>query len=435
MTKYHLAYPETLRGTVTLPSSKSISARALVIGALAGDTALENLSDCDDTRVLQQALDSRLPEVDIRAAGTAMRFSTAYFSTCEGEVHRITGTARMCQRPIGVLVDALRRLGADIEYVGEEGYPPLLVRGTSLAGGEVELPADVSSQYISALLMIGPTLREGLRLRLVGEVVSRPYIDMTLGMMRRFGAVARWVSEQELQVEPQPYVRGLHFRVEPDWSAASYWYEMMALTGDAGARLLLPALQEESWQGDRVVAPWFEKLGVHTEFTAEGAVLTPSARPTDGQIFEADFTYCPDLAQTFVVTCSLLGQPFRFTGLQSLRIKETDRIAALSAELRRLGIVLHSESSVTDGRSTEILRCLSPLFRSDGRDTAIHTYEDHRMAMSFAPAAMVCPQLAIAHPEVVSKSYPNFWQDLRHLGVSISEAPDNPAGEGPEVQG
>ena len=208
---YQLAFPPTLHGTIILPASKSISARALVMGALAGNCHLSNLSDCDDTRVLRRALEERRPEIDIMAAGTAMRFSTAYFATCPGETHVITGTERMQQRPIKVLVDALRLLGADIEYVGNEGYPPLRIKGKTLAGGEVALPANVSSQYISALLMIGPTLQQGLRLHLIGEVVSRPYIDMTLGLMKEFGAKAQWTSEQELYVAPHPYTQGMDF--------------------------------------------------------------------------------------------------------------------------------------------------------------------------------------------------------------------------------
>lgn len=414
--------PRRLQGTIDLPASKSLSARALIIGALAGGCRLHHLSDCDDTRVLKRALEERLPEIDIQAAGTAMRFATAYFSTCPGETHLITGTARMQQRPIGVLVEALRRLGADIEYAGNEGYPPLRIRGRELTGGEVELPANVSSQYISALLMIGPALRNGLRLRLVGEVISRPYIDMTLALMHDFGAKAGWTSEQELYVAPDAYRSGCDFRVEPDWSAASYWYELMALVPDAESSITLPGLRPDSRQGDSQVQHIFRQIGVHTAFTPQGAVLTRMPGEGGNETLEADFTACPDLAQTLVATCAALGRPFRFTGLQSLRIKETDRIAALQTECARLGIVLTSGTASTDGQPTEVLELRPEHAATSAQgptDACIATYDDHRMAMAFAPLALLRPGLRIAHPEVVSKSYPAFWTDLTAVGADI----------------
>ena len=419
---YQLTFPQTLLGTIVLPASKSISARALIMGALAGNCSLSNLSDCDDTRVLRKALNERLPEIDIMAAGTAMRFATAYFATCEGETHVITGTARMQQRPIQVLVDALRTLGADIAYEGNEGYPPLRITGKTLTGGDVDLPANVSSQYISALLMIGPTLKNGLRLHLIGEVVSRPYIDMTLGLMKEFGAEAAWTSPQDIFVAPHPYNPGMDFCVEPDWSGASYWYECVALTADAQCRITLPALRENSWQGDSAVCRLFRQLGVETNFENGVAILTRNQQTPRPQLFEVDFTSCPDLAQTFVVTCALMGQPFRFSGLQSLRIKETDRIAALQQELQKLGIQLHSISQDENGKRIEILEMLTPAEIAPAdklQQIEIATYEDHRMAMAFAPAAQLYPHLQIAHPEVVSKSYPSYWEDLSSLGVDI----------------
>ena len=421
---YQLTFPQSLTGTIVLPASKSISARALIMGALAGNCSLSNLSDCDDTRVLRKALGERLPEIDIMAAGTAMRFSTAYFATCTGESHVITGTARMQQRPIQVLVDALRQLGADIEYVGNEGFPPLRITGKTLKGGEVELPANVSSQYISALLMIGPTLEKGLHLHLIGEVVSRPYIDMTLGLMKEFGAQASWSSEQDIFVAPHPYTAGMDFCVEPDWSGASYWYEAMALSPDAKARITLPALRENSWQGDSAVCRLFRQLGVDTHFEKSVAILTKNNSTEKPALFDVDFTACPDLAQTFVVTCALMGQPFRFAGLQSLRIKETDRIAALQHELKKLGIDIQSVSQNENGKRIEILEMLTPqAVDKDIRQKTVEiaTYEDHRMAMAFAPAAMIYPQLQIAHPEVVSKSYPTYWEDLLSIGATIQD--------------
>ena len=421
---YQLAFPPTLRGTIALPASKSISARALVMGALAGNCRLSHLSDCDDTRVLRKALEERLPEIDIMAAGTAMRFSTAYFATCAGETHIITGTERMQQRPIKVLVDALRQIGANIEYVGQEGYPPLRIVGNTLTGGEVSLPANVSSQYISALLMIGPTLQKGLHLHLIGEVVSRPYIDMTLGLMTEFGAKAEWTTQQDLFVAPHPYIQGMDFCVEPDWSGASYCYECVALSQDKDARITLPALRENSWQGDSEVYRLFRQLGVATSFENNTAVLTKQPAVGKDKIFEVDFTACPDLAQTFVVTCALMGQPFRFSGLQSLRIKETDRIAALQNELAKMGIEIHSASSSENGKRTEVLEMLTSLAidaEMQNRAVDIATYEDHRMALSFAPAAQLYPNLKILHPEVVSKSYPTYWEDLTGIGVEIKE--------------
>lgn len=406
-TTYAITLPAQLRGTVNLPASKSISARALVVSALAGNCRLENLSDCDDTRVLRRALDEQLPEIDILAAGTAMRFSTAYFAVTPGS-HVITGTARMKQRPIRLLVDALRQLGADIEYVENEGFPPLRVTGRTLEGGAVSIPANVSSQYISALLMVAPTMARGLRLTLEGDVVSTPYINMTLSLMRTFGAQADWVDARTLLVQPGGYVGGRTFSVEPDWSAASYWYELVALSPDPAATVTLPGLQRDSWQGDSVVWRLFEPLGVQTTFTPEGAVLRKAA-PTDAVV--DDFTACPDLAQTVVTTFAMLGKPFAFSGLQSLKIKETDRIAALQNELGKLGRRIGAD----DRRMWMDADSICPA----AAEPVIATYDDHRMAMAFAPCAYRFPALRIANPEVVSKSYPAFWDDLKRVDAEI----------------
>lgn len=408
---YEIRFPQQLRGRIMLPASKSISARALIISALAGGCRTEGLSDCDDTRVLRRALELQEDVIDIMAAGTAMRFATAYFSAVPGR-HVITGTARMRQRPIAVLVDALRSLGADIAYIGETGYPPLRVEGRRLHGGVLELPADVSSQYISALLMIGPVLEEGLRLRLKGEIVSRPYIDMTLELMRQYGACAEWDGGNEIVVAARPYRSGMAFRVEPDWSAASYWYEMVALSDDPAARIELPGLRRESVQGDRETFRLFGRLGVSTTFDETGAVIGKSgARPETG-VMEEDFTTCPDLAQTLVVTCAQKGRPFAFDGLQSLKIKETDRINALHVELAKMGCVTDAgtRTMAWDGKKAE---CPA------GAPVAIDTYDDHRMAMAFAPCALRTGRIRIRRPEVVSKSYPTFWDDLRSIGADI----------------
>ena len=401
--------PNHLQATITLPSSKSICNRALILAALSGrQTQLENLSDCDDTRVLVRALQSEKEVIDIMAAGTAMRFSTAYFSTTPG-THLITGTARMRQRPIGVLVEALRQLGANVEYAEVEGFPPLRISGRALKGGAISLPADVSSQYISALLMVGPTLQEGLRLHLVGTILSRPYIDMTISLMRQFGAEVKWEDEATICVAPQPYRPLKEFRVESDWSAASYWYELVALSPDPEARIVLPYLFENSLQGDSRIREFFVPLGVHTEFTTEGVVLTKrKAKAT--KVLHLDLSEQPDLAQTLVVACAMLRQPFHFTGLQTLKIKETDRIAALRTELKKMGIRVEeandSELFCHDFGATEL---------PTNAFVSIDTYDDHRMAMAFAPCALRYPNLRINHPEVVSKSYPSFWQHLESL--------------------
>lgn len=406
-----LVPPKEVRNTIKLPSSKSISNRVLIINALSGAVEMpENVSDCDDTRVMVRALTQDAPVVDIMAAGTAMRFLTAYFASKEGCRKTMTGTERMRQRPIRILVDALRQLGARVEYVENEGFPPLRVEGQPLERGEVTLQGDVSSQYISALLMIGPMLKNGLTLHLEGEVISRPYIDLTLRLMSDFGAKAEWVGEDAIRVSPKPYVP-IPFKVESDWSAASYWYEMVALTSDAEARVTLPCLYAHSYQGDSAVARMFEQLGVATVYdeATDSVTLCKNGRLVERM--EYDFVNQPDLAQTLVVTCTMLGVPFRFTGLQSLKIKETDRMEALIRELGKLGYVLREE----DARVLEWTgeRCEAE------PDVAIDTYEDHRMAMAFAPACMTLGQLRINNPQVVSKSYPGYWTDLETIGFGI----------------
>ena len=408
MKQIKLTPPQAIQAEIVLPSSKSICNRALIIHALAGGTCLpDNLSDCDDTRVMLQALQTMPPTIDIRAAGTAMRFLSAYLSITEG-THVITGTARMQQRPIRILVDALRALGAQIDYAGNEGYPPLRITGKKLKGGKIALPGNVSSQYISALLMIAPMLEEGLILTLTGEVVSRPYIDLTLQLMRDFGAKAEWKEENCLEVTPQPY-RSIHYTIESDWSAASYWYEMAAVSREAV--ITLPGLYNNSFQGDAKVADLFRELGVDTCYQDHKVILTKNGHRC--QRMEYDFVNQPDLAQTFVVTCALLDIPFRFSGLQSLKIKETDRMAALIAEMKKLGYVL----TETDGSvlSWDGTRCNAEA------KPAIDTYEDHRMAMAFAPAALCLKEIFMNEPHVVSKSYPHYWENLLTAGFGITE--------------
>lgn len=414
--KYKIKAPRHLNATINLPASKSISNRALLIQAMTGGKVLpDNLSDCDDTEVIIAALKEMPNVINIKAAGTAMRFMTAYLAATASGEHIITGTERMKHRPISVLVDALRHLGADIKYVNEEGYPPLRIQGTELDGGYLEVVGSVSSQYISALLMIGPMLKKGLELKLIGEIASRPYIDLTLWTMKEFGADADWTEVDTIVVKPTPY-KERKYLIENDWSGSSYWYEMLALAGDIDSEIKLVGLMDGSKQGDSVVKYIFSLLGVKTEF-ANTTIDTPTTVTLNSHRcllprLDYDFTGSPDLAQTIVVTCCLMGVHFKFTGLASLKIKETDRIEALKKELRKVGYVLKDENDNTmiwDGE-----RC-APTYEP------IDTYEDHRMAMAFAPIALKLPQLEINHPEVVSKSYPHFWEDLKKAGFTITE--------------
>ena len=414
---HHITAPSQLNQTIKLPASKSISNRVLVIYALSGSKILpDNLSDCDDTEVIMAALQHNPYEIDIKAAGTAMRFMTAFLSVKDGEEHVLTGTERMKHRPIGILVDALRRLGADISYIGEEGFPPLRIRGHSLEGGLLEIPGNISSQFISALLLIGPVMRNGLTLRLTGDVISRPYIDLTLWTMREFGADAEWSDFETIVVKPVPY-RQRPYYIENDWSGASYWYEMMALSRHKDDEIRLEGLMDGSKQGDSSVRYIFSLLGVKSTFeTTQGGVpTTVSLRHTGRCVprLEYDFINAPDLTQTFVVCCALLGVHFHFHGLSTLKIKETDRIEALKTEMRKLGYVIHDVNGcelIWDGERCE------PSY-----EAGIDTYEDHRMALAFAPAAFRTGGLRINNPQVVTKSYPRFWDDLRKAQFTIEE--------------
>ena len=413
--QYKITAPERIQATINLPASKSISNRVLMIHALAGgDTLPDNLSDCDDTEVIIRALAAMPYEIDIKAAGTAMRFMTAYLSVTERK-HLLTGTDRMKRRPIAPLVNALRYLGADIRYAGETGFPPLIINGKTLEGGRLEVPGNISSQYISALLMIGPALKEGLELHLMGEIISRPYIDLTLWTMQEFGAEAEWTDMDIITVRPQVY-KSHPYLIENDWSASSYWYEMLALQGASGSSIKLKGLTDGSKQGDSVVKYLFSLLGVKTTFDnkEEGQPTTVTLTRHRCLLprLDYDFTGSPDLAQTFVVTCALLDIPFTFTGLASLKIKETDRIEALKAEMKKLGYLIKDENNNTLRWEGE--RCTPSL-------QPIDTYEDHRMALAFAPAACRFPGLRINNPGVVSKSYPHYWDDLRKAGFNIEE--------------
>lgn len=413
--RYRITAPSRIDTTIKLPASKSISNRALIISALAGvKTMPRNISNCDDTEVIVRALRDNPYEIDIKAAGTAMRFMTAYLAVTPGE-HVITGTERMKHRPIKVLVDALRYLGADIEYIGEEGFPPLKIRGKALDGGSIEIPGDVSSQYVSALLMIAPMLNGGLELHLTGNIISRPYIDLTIHTMHDYGARVEWTDVDTIVTEPTGY-REREFIIENDWSGASYWYETLALMGDRESSIRLPGLIDSSRQGDSGVRYLFSMLGVKTSFedgikTKPTTVTLKTMRSMLPKL-DFDFSGQPDLTQTLVVTCAAMNIPFHFTGLATLRIKESDRIEVLKREMRKLGFVIREENNselLWDGE-----RCKATM-------EPIDTYEDHRMAMAFAPAAVKFPGLRINNPEVVTKSYPNFWKDLLQAGFKIEE--------------
>jgi 3-phosphoshikimate 1-carboxyvinyltransferase len=406
--KYMLGFPDgKLQGRISLPSSKSISNRLLIIRALSpGGFPLEGLSDSDDTQVLQQGLHSTLDVIDIGHAGTSMRFLTAYFAAT-GQVKTITGSERMKNRPISDLADALNQLGAGISYLEKPGYPPLRTSGKPLSGNSIEINGNVSSQFISAMLLVAPALPDGLTIRIKGGLVSASYVKMTLGLMQQAGVRATWKSNT-ITVARQDY-RSEGMTVERDWSAASYWYQMVVLAGDA--ELLLEGVTGKSMQGDAIISQMACLFGIKTEYTPEGALLTGQRNTclTSG----LDFMNAPDLVQTMAVTCCLNNTRFRFTGAQTLRVKETDRIAALQNELLKLGYCIKETGPGIIEWNRERVEPQQP--------ACIATYHDHRMAMAFAPAAVHFPGLQIEDPGVVSKSYPNFWNDLKKVGFTIME--------------
>lgn len=391
--------------TLDLAASKSESNRALIINALSGSSiALKNLANARDTETMMRLL-SQLdnPEWDVLDAGTTMRFTTA-FAAVKGLNKVMTGTDRMCKRPIGILVNALRELGAEIDYLGEEGYPPHQIKGfKEQLTDHLKIRGDVSSQYISALLMIAPSLPSGLTLELTGKVGSKPYIQMTINLMKHFGVTADW-NDNIIKIGPQQYTHQ-EYTIEGDWSGASYWYSIAALAEQAEIELV--GLRKNSNQGDSVLAELMENLGVHTEFKPNSVVLTKTNQVKD---FEWDFTHCPDIAQTISVIAAQKGVSAKLTGLESLRIKETDRIEAIKNELAKFGV----EVKVV---GDEEIHIISPKFLVNP-SVEIDTYEDHRMAMSFAPLALI-QDVIIDEPGVVSKSYPDYWSDLRTAGFSV----------------
>ena len=386
-----------------LPASKSISNRALIINALAGGRAeLHNLSDANDTQLMLRLIRSGDETIDVEDAGTTMRFLTAYF--CVTNQNKIlTGTRRMKERPIGILVDALRSLGGTIEYLEKEGYPPHRITGfAGQKSDRISIRGDVSSQYISALMMVAPVLPNGLVLTLQGKIGSRPYIDMTASLLKHFGVTTN-VRANEISIEHQDF-EPASFTVESDWSAASYWFAFTALADDAV--ITLPRLLNQSFQGDSAILSLMVELGVESRF--ENGLLKLTKKKC-AQELRWDFTDCPDLAQTVAVVCAAKNVTGFFTGLESLRIKETDRIAALQNELRKIGADLIEDDS-------EHWRLIPSA--SLPESASFLTYKDHRMAMAFAPLATQM-QVEIQDPTVVKKSYPNFWNDMGGVGFEF----------------
>lgn len=418
---YTISHPtKKLKGSIQLTASKSESNRALIIQALSQEKfEIKNIATAQDTQTLQEILladelhlqsaDKKNERThDVGPAGTTMRFLTAYFATTPG-TRILTGSERMKQRPIGILVDALRELGAKITYLEKEGYPPLRIEGKTLKGGELEIVGNISSQFISALLLISPALQNGLVLNFKGEVTSRPYINMTLKMMEEFEVVGNW-HDNSISVSRQKYQRngdsGYAYMVEGDWSAASYWYAFAALADEVD--FTIKGLKSSSMQGDSIVAELFNFFNVNTTYATNEIHL--KKKVVNNEHFGFDFSDCPDIAQTVAVVAALLKVPSYFNGLHTLRIKETDRITAIKNELAKVG----AQVEIIDDYSVQIT---SPELYAP--TDSIKTYEDHRMAMAFAALAMKYDSIMIEHPDVVRKSYPDFWNDLKNTGFTI----------------
>lgn len=397
---------ESFNTEIPLPSSKSESNRALIINALAqGKDNLSNLAEARDTQTMMRLLASDDAIADVIDAGTTMRFLTAYFAIT-GQQKTMTGTPRMCERPIGILIDALRALGADITYTGKDGFPPLRLNGFNFSGdNHLKIRGDVSSQYISAILMIAPLLPQGLVLEITGELGSKPYIEMTLKQMEAFGVKVQtdW-QNMTISVDPQKY-EAVDYAVESDWSGASYWYSMVALSEHPESSLELLGLKENSLQGDSVITQIMSHLGVKSVYNGKGFMLTKIPAKTE---LAWDFTDCPDLAQTVCVVAAAKNISLTLTGIESLKVKETDRVFALQTELAKLGAKLEE----VEKNQRYLLTPNATVNLSE----PIHTYDDHRMAMAFAPLALLT-DVVIEEPDVVVKSYPSFWKHLSKIVV------------------
>ena len=390
-----------LHGRIQITGSKSESNRMLLLQALYPKITLDNLSNSDDTVAMKSGLESDKNMVDIGHAGTSMRFLSAYYSTLENQEKILTGSSRMQERPIGVLVDALRQLGADISYLKNEGYPPLLIKGKRLTASEVRLSANISSQYITALMLIAPSLPDGLRLYLEGKITSIPYIEMTLSLLHKIGVDAIF-SGQHIQVFPKKDITQITHAVESDWSSASYYFSMVALAKEADVSL--STYKKDSLQGDRVLMDVYQQFGVQSSI--ENNTLALKKQTMGSTHVQLDLSDAPDIAQTIAVTCYGLGLSCSLTGLHTLKIKETDRLVALQNELSKLGATIE----ITD-KSLHLHKRTNPI----RPNVLIETYHDHRMAMAFAPLGLLVP-IRIQDADVVTKSYPGFWKDLEQNG-------------------
>ena len=405
MSTLRLTHPsQQLSVNCTITGSKSESNRLLILQALFPELELQNLSNSDDTQAMARGLSSTAETIDIGHAGTTMRFLTSYFATTPGAEKILTGSKRMQERPIKILVDALRAIGADIEYVKNEGYPPLRISGKKITVNRVELAANVSSQYITSLMLIAPKLPKGLTIHLVGEITSIPYINMTCSLLQKVGVQATFEG-QTIQVFPQEKIMPKKVEVESDWSSASYHFSMAALADNA--QISIKNYVSDSLQGDSVLVEIYKQMGVSSSF--DGNTLHLKNNGAVQSHITLDLVKAPDIAQTIAVTCFGLGISCDLTGLHTLKIKETDRLVALDTELSKLG---------ADIRVTNDSLHLAARKKSINENVAIDTYHDHRMAMAFAPLGIKVP-IYINDADVVSKSYPTFWNDLRSLGFSI----------------
>ena len=400
--------------SIKITGSKSETNRLLLLQALYPNLVLDNTSNSDDSEVMLKALqnsqlltpNSQL--IDVHHAGTAMRFLTAYFSIQEEKEVVLTGSSRMKERPIKILVEALNQLGAEISYEENEGFPPIRIKGKKLTQNKVSLPANVSSQYISALLLIAPKLENGLELTLEGEITSVPYIKMTLTLLNEIGVKTSFVGNK-ISVKPQFTIHNSQFTIESDWSSASYWYSIVALS-EIGTQISLSSYKKNSLQGDSALANIYQDFGVETVFNEDNSITISKTKNHQLSIVNYQLNNCPDIAQTITVTCFGLGIGCDLTGLHTLKIKETDRLEALKIELTKLGATISvTNESLTLVASNHI-----------NENIAIDTYQDHRMAMAFAPLALKI-SLTINQAEVVSKSYPDFWEDLKIIGIVGSE--------------
>ena len=392
--------------SIELTGSKSETNRLLLLAALYPNLTLLNDSNAHDVSVMKKALQLSSGTVDIHHAGTAMRFLTAYFSVSENVEVLLTGSDRMKQRPIALLVDALRALGATIEYRGEEGYPPLHIKGTVLPRSSVSIAANVSSQYLSALCLVGAKLPQGLEIELVGSITSLPYLNMTLQLLERIGVPAR-LDDKRIRIAPKSEIEPISLAVESDWSAASYYYSIVALS-KLGTKATLSTLREDSLQGDRVLSTIYKDFGVSTRFDDGKVILEKVSEPISHSL-SYDLKDAPDIAQTIAVTAAGLQVDCYLTGLHTLPIKETDRLAAMKCELEKVGaeVDIDAESLRVFGQNAKL------------QSASIATYNDHRMAMAFAPLAILVP-LTIEESFVVEKSYPDFWKHLSSIGYQIS---------------